>query len=107
MPALCTPRISPTFNVTAVPGMKLPGAANTAFMPVRALGAPHTTVTIPSPVSTLHARSRSALGCGTASITWATRNDAMAAPRFSTPSSSSPMRVRVSVISSMEASVSR
>ncbi len=49
MPALWTPRISPTLSVMPVPGMKLPGAANTAFMPVRALGAPHTTETMPSP----------------------------------------------------------
>ena len=81
-----------------VPGMKLPGAANTAFIPLRAFGAPHTTETILSPVSTLQARSRSAFGCGTASITRAMRNAASAAPRSSTPSSSSPIRVSVSVI---------
>ena len=107
MPALCTPRISPTFRVMPVPGMKAPGAAKTAFMPVRALGAPQTTETMPSPASTLQARRRSALGCCTASITWAMRNDASAAPRFSTPSSSSPICVSVSVIWSSVASVCR
>ena len=108
MPALCTPRISPTFSVMPVPGMTLPGGANTAFMPLRAFGAPHTTETgMPSPASTRQARRRSALGWGSASSTWAMRNGASAAPRSSTPSSSRPMRVSVSVMSASEASVSR
>ena len=107
MPALWTPRISPTFRVMPVPGMKAPAAANTAFMPVLAFGAPQTTDTMPSPVSTLQARRRSAFGCCTASITCATRKDASAAPGFSTPSSSRPIWVRVSVIWSSEAPVSK
>ena len=107
MPALRTPRISPTFSVMPVPGMNVPGGANTPFMPVRAFGAPQTTRTVPSPVSTVQTRSRSAFGCGTASITRAMRNGARAAPRSSTPSSSRPMRVSVSVICSSVASVSR
>ena len=91
-----------------VPGMKAPGAAKTAFMPVRAFGAPQTTDnSVPSPTSTLQARSRSAFGCCTASTTWAMRKDASVAERSSTPSSSNPMRVSVSVIVSSEASVSR
>ncbi len=107
MPALVTPRISPVLSVIPVPGMKLPGGANTPFMPVRALGAPHTTDTTPSPVSTRQARSRSAFGCGTASSTWAMRNGASAAPRSLMPSSSRPIRVRVSPITATGASVSR
>ena len=107
MPALRTPRISPTFSVVLVPGMKLPGAANTPFMPVRAFGAPQTTITVSSPVSTLHTRSRSALGCCAASMTRAMRNGASAAPRSSTASSSRPMRVSVAVISVSVASVCR
>ena len=43
MPRLSTPRILPTASVMFLPGMKVPGAANTPFMPARALGAPHTT----------------------------------------------------------------
>ena len=69
IPALSTPLISPTLSVTPVPGMTLPGGANTPLRPVRALGAPHTTETMPLPVSTLQARSRSAFGCCTASTT--------------------------------------
>ncbi len=107
MPALRTPRISPTFSVVLVPGMKLPGAANTPFMPVRAFGAPHTTKTLSSPVSTWHTRSRSAFGCCTASTTRAMRKGASAAPRSCTSSSSRPMRVSVSVICCKVASVCR
>ncbi len=69
IPALVTPRISPVFRVTPVPGMTLSGGAKTAFMPVRALGAPHTTDTTLAPVSTLQTRRRSAFGCCAASIT--------------------------------------
>ena len=107
MPADCTPRISPTFSVIPVPGTNAPGGANTAFIPARAFGAPHTTDTIPLPVSTLHARSRSAFGCCTASTTWAITNGANLAARSSTPSSSSPTRVNASVISSSDAVVSK
>ena len=38
-------------------------------MPVRALGAPQTTCTGAPPASTMQTRSRSAFGCGLASIT--------------------------------------
>src|SRR5579875_2910404 len=107
MPALVTPRISPVLSVMPVPGMKLPGGANTPFMPVRAFGAPHTTETMPSPVSTVHARRRSALGCCTASITCAMRNGASLSPGVSTPSTSSPIAESVSVMRASGASVSR
>ena len=43
MPRLSTPRMVPTASVMFLPGMKVPGGANTAFMPARALGAPQTT----------------------------------------------------------------
>ena len=43
--------------------MCVPGAAKTPFMPVRALGAPHTTwIGPPVPVLTMQTRSRSAFG---------------------------------------------
>ena len=70
MPLLATPRIVLAFEHRA--GARddacRPGA-NTPFMPVRALGAPQTTWTTPLPVSTMQTRSRSALGCCTASTT--------------------------------------
>src|SRR5271166_3138209 len=90
-----------------VPGMKLPGGAKTPIMPVRAFGAPQTTVAVPAPVSTVQTRRRSAFGCCTASITRAMRNGASAAPGSVTPSSSSPILLSVSVMRSSEASVSR
>ena len=43
MPRLSTPRMVPTVSVMFLPGMKVPGAENTPFMPACALGAPHTT----------------------------------------------------------------
>ncbi len=43
MPRLSTPRMVPTSSVMFLPGMKVPGAENTPFMPARALGAPQTT----------------------------------------------------------------
>ena len=107
MPALRTPRISPTFSVRPVPGMNVPGGANTPFMPVRAFGAPHTTWTVSLPVSMVHTRRRSAFGCCTASITRAMRNAARTLPWSSTSSSSRPMRVSAAVIWSSVASVSR
>ena len=48
----------------------MPGGANTAFMPARAFGAPQTTWTgAPAPMSTMHTRRRSALGCFSAETT--------------------------------------
>ena len=46
-----------------MPGMVVPGGAKTPFMPVRALGAPHTTSTCSVPVSTTQSLSLSAFGC--------------------------------------------
>ncbi len=70
MPRLSTPRMVPTPSVIFLPGMNVPGGAKTPFMPVRALGAPHTTCTgSPLPVSTMQTRSRSAFGCCFASTT--------------------------------------
>ena len=45
MPFEASPRIVPAFSSMPVPGMYVPGGANTPFMPVRAFGAPHTTCT--------------------------------------------------------------
>ena len=70
MPRLSTPRMVPTCSVMFLPGMKAPGGTNTPVMPVRAFGAPHTTwIGLPSPVSTMQTRSRSAFGCCFASVT--------------------------------------
>ena len=69
MPLLSSPRILLALSSNPVPGMVLPDGAKMPFMPVRALGAPHTTWTVPLPVSTVQTRSRSALGCCTASTT--------------------------------------
>src|SRR3954465_3844552 len=108
MPRLSTPRIVPTPRVIFLPGMKAPGGAKTPFMPVRAFGAPHTTCTgSPEPVSTKQTRRRSALGCGFASITRAMVKAESALALSATPSTSSPMRVSVSTISSRGAVVSR
>ncbi len=69
MPLESTSRIFVAFRVMPMPGTVMPEAANTPFMPVRAFGAPQTTCTMPSLVSTSHTRSRSAFGCCRASFT--------------------------------------
>src|SRR5215475_5643997 len=108
MPRLSTPRILPTPSVMSLPGMKAPGGTNTPFMPVRALGAPHTTCTgSPVPVSTMHTRRRSALGCCSAEITRAMVNGASSVLRSATFSTSSPIMVSLSTIALSSASVSR
>ena len=45
MPLLSTPRITLGLSSRPVPGIVVPDGANTPIMPVRALGAPHTTCT--------------------------------------------------------------
>ncbi len=107
MPLDSTPRIFAALSSTSMPGTQVPTGANTPFMPARAFGAPQTTWTVPSPVSTVQTRSRSASGCCSAEITWATRKAESCAARSSTVSTSRPMRISVSTISSSEASVSR
>src|SRR5215472_15688293 len=100
MPRLSTSRF--------LPGMKAPGGANTPFMPVRAFGAPHTTwIGLPSPVSTMHTRNRSAFGCGLASTTQAMTNGANSFALSSMRSTSSPIIVSLAAISSSECAVSR
>ena len=64
-----TPRMTPLLRSRLVPGMWLPAGAKTPFMPVRALGAPHTTCTVSLPVSTMQTLSLSAFGCRFASTT--------------------------------------
>src|SRR6185437_12375543 len=107
MPLLSSPRILLAFSVMPVPGMKLPVGANTPFMPVRALGAPHTTWTMPAPVWTLQRRSRSALGCCTASTTWPTTKPFSVSAGLLMFSTSRPSMVSRSRSSASEASVSR
>ena len=69
MPFDATPRITPLASVIFLPGIYVPTAENTPFMPVCAFGAPQTTWTGPPPASTIQTLSLSALGCGLASIT--------------------------------------
>src|SRR6516225_10130345 len=108
MPRLSTSRILPMPSVMFLPGMNAPGGANTPFMPVRAFGAPHTTwIGVPSPASTMQTRSRSALGCGFASMTRATTNGANSFALSSMRSTSSPILVSLSATSSSERSVAR
>ncbi|KAF0211670.1 MAG: hypothetical protein FD172_1731 [Methylocystaceae bacterium] len=108
MPSDSTPRMTPLPSVIFFPGMKVPGAEKTLFMPVRALGAPQTTCTgAPFPVSTMQTRKRSAFGCGFASITRAMVKSLSCAAGSCTYSTSRPMRVSVSTISLSEADVSR
>ena len=76
-------------------------------MPARALGAPQTTWVGSPPASTMHTLSRSAFGCGRASITRATTKPSYLRPGSSMLSTSRPTRVRVSTISASEADVSR
>ena len=107
MPFDSWPRITPFFRSSPVPGICVPAAANTPFMPVRALGAPHTTWIRSSPVSTMQTLSRSASGCCRASTTRAIRKGASSAALSSTLSTSRPMAVSFAAISSSGASVSR
>src|SRR5215470_14097490 len=108
MPRLSTPRMVPTPSVMFLPGMKVPGGENTPIRSARAFGAPHTTwIGLPSPVSTMHTRSRSAFGCCTAETTRAMVNGASALALSSTLSTSSPIMVSLSASADTDASVSR
>src|ERR1700716_2783980 len=109
MPRLSTPRMVPTPSVMFLPGMKVPGAENTLTRPARAFGAPQTTCTgaPPSPVSTMHTRKRSALGCCSAEITRAMVKGASAFALSSMFSTSSPIMVSLSASFSTGSSVSR
>src|SRR6185437_5311149 len=62
---------------------------------------------LPSPVSTMQTRRRSAFGCCTAEITDTTLNASYCFALSSTPSTSRPIIVSLSVISDSDASVSR
>src|SRR5271166_3216173 len=99
--------MTPLPSVIFLPGIYAPTGENTLFMPVRALGAPHTTRTGSPPASTMQTLSRSALGCGFASMTRATTNPSYLTLGSSTLSTSRPMRVSVSTISASGAEVSR
>src|SRR3984957_7827108 len=107
MPFDSTPRMTPLASVSFLPGIYVPTAENTPFMPVRAFGAPQTTCTGPWPASTMQTFSRSALGCCLASSTEATTKPSYLRAGSSTDSTSSPTRVSVSTISASEAEVSR
>src|SRR5208282_1212797 len=107
MPFDSTPRMTPLASVIFLPGIYVPTAENTPFIPVRAFGAPQTTCTGPPPASTMQTLSRSAFGCCVASITRPTTKPSYLALGSSTLSTSSPMRVSVSTISANGAEVSR
>src|SRR5690606_2320164 len=84
-----------------------PGAAKAPTRPARALGAPQTTcMGAPEPVSTDRTRSLSASGCFSAVRTLA-MTKGFSAALSSTDSTSRPMAVSRSTISSSVASVSR
>src|SRR6516164_4862537 len=92
MPRLSTSRILPIPSVRFLPGMKAPTGANTPFVSVRALGAPHTTWTgWPSPASTTRAMTNGANSFALSSMR----------------STSSPIMVSLAAISSSERAVSR
>src|SRR5579863_4110031 len=107
MPFDSTPRMTPLARVIFLPGIYVPTGEKTPFMPVRAFGAPQTTCTGPWPASTMHTLSRSALGCGLASMTEATTKPSYLRLGSSTLSTSRPTWVSVSTISASEADVSR
>ena len=107
MPSDATPRISVGFSTMSEPGIYVPEGANTPTNPVLAFRAPHTTCTSSVPVSTMHTRKRSALGCWVAEITRATVKSDNFAPRSVMPSTSRPIIVNFAEISSSDASVSR
>ena len=109
MPLETMPRTGRFSSVMPLPGMKVPSGANTATMPARAFGAPHTTSTggLPLAISTCTTRRRSALGWGLASTTRAMVKAPSLAAGSSTLSTSSPMADSLSVISASEALVSR
>ena len=107
MPFDSTPRMTPLASVIFLPGIYVPTGENTPFIPVRAFGAPQTTCTGPWPASTMQTLSRSALGCGLASMTEATTKPSYLRLGSSTLSTSRPTRVSVSTISASEADVSR
>ena len=104
-----TPRIFRGFlsNSKSAPGIYAPMGAYTTFIPVLALGAPQTIVFSPSKVLTVQIFNLSALGCFSALIIFATVKGLSCSAGFSTPSTSSPVRVIVLIISSILASVSR
>ena len=62
MPREATPRITVSFSTAPVRGMTVPAGAKTPFIPGARSGAPQTTWTCPSPVSTRQTLSRSAFG---------------------------------------------
>src|SRR6516165_9686639 len=95
-------------SVMSFPGINAPGGTKTPFMPARAFGAPHTTCTgSPLPLSTMHTRSRSALGCCSAETTRAMEKGASNLPRSKTFSTSSPIIVSLSTTAASGASLSR
>src|SRR5271168_2623455 len=107
MPFDSTPRMTPLARVIFLPGIYVPTGEKTLFMPVRALGAPQTTCTGPPPTSTMQTLSRSALGCGLASMTDATTKPSYLRLGSSTDSTSRPTRDSASTISASGAEVSR
>ena len=94
MPWLVTPRIL-LFRILKSSPRTVPMGASAVTRPARALGAPHTISRIsPSPASTRHTCSRSALGWGPASRMRATRTPSGTAPAVSMRSTGSPAMVR-------------
>ena len=107
MPRLSTPRIFALPRTMPLAGMTAPSCANIPTRPARALGAPHTSCCSPPPLLTVQICKRSASGCGAVAIISATSKLAKVSDGSTSASTSSPISVSLSAISSSEADVSR
>ena len=103
IPCDSTPR-SLAFLILMPPGSLAPGCANGALRPAAALGAPHTICTVSLPVLTLHTRSLSASGWGSAATISATTTPLSPSARGVTASTSRPAIVSVCASASASSS---
>ena len=110
MPRDSTPRILAALSLEIRPvwaSMSVaPSRAKAIFCPAATLGAPQTTWAMPSPVSTVANRRRSALGCGSTAVTSPTATPSQCSPTTSKPSASMPAKVRLWASSAGAASIS-
>ena len=107
MPRLSTPRIFALPSTMPLAGITAPSCANMPMSPARALGAPHTSCCSPPLLLTVQICRRSASGCGAVAIISATSKLAKVSDGSTSASTSNPISVSLSVISSSEAGVSR
>ena len=104
IPIDVSPRIL-RFAISIPPGRWPPTVASGTTMPARMLGAPHTTRTTPSPVSTSASWSLSAFGCGSTSTIRAATTPPISAPGETISSTSSPRLSSAVPITSASASI--